>query len=185
MRLSALALMGDGATPGGSGTSGRARLLGSNNYRPQFAASFAPAGFHDEEFVHYYDAVSNPALGLTLAAGASLRDIPLPLETDAAFIARGIRFVGTGMPNLQVREPGGRYLSQDALFAFQSYLSGGLFVLPSGAFEVMTVALEPEIECPAGSVFLAYFENSLAVPLAMGVEISIFGVKRYADACKH
>jgi len=32
------------------------------SYRAQFAYPPAPAGFHDEDFIHYYDAISTPTL---------------------------------------------------------------------------------------------------------------------------
>ena len=160
------------------------------NYRPQFAVSPCPAGFHDEEFIHYFDELSNPALGLTLAGGATLRDIPLQLETDAVFIARGVRLGSIATVNVQLREPGGRLLSPEVsgsgfLIPYQSYLPGGLDLTPAGGFELMTVPLEPEIECPAGSVFMAYFQNATSppAPVAIDAVIAIFGVKRYAD-CK-
>jgi len=147
------------------------------NYRPQFAAPPTPPGFHDEEFTHYFDGLSNPALNLTLGTGAVLRDVQLQLETDAVFIAQGIRYGGFSLTNVQLREPGGRYLSQAFVSPFQSYVSGGLAVFPAGTLELMTVPLEPEIECPAGSVFLAYFENPTAAPLAIGGVIALMGVK--------
>jgi hypothetical protein len=153
------------------------------SYRAQFAYPPAPAGFHDEDFIHYYDAISTPTLGSILPAGATLRDIPLVLETDADFIARGIRIFG--FVDFQLREPNGAFLSEqppaNPPSLFHSYLGGGIIIFPAGPMELPTVPLESEIVCPAGSAFLLYLYNPTGGPTPVNGTIAIFGVKRYAD----
>jgi hypothetical protein len=155
------------------------------SYRAQFDSPPAPRGFHDEDFVHYYDAINTPTLGQALPAGATLRDIPLVLETDADFIARGIRIIGAGLVQYRFREPNGGYLSEqppaNPPVLFHSYVAGGIVVFPVGLFEVPTVPLDPEVVCPAGSAFVLSLYNLAAIPMPVGGFIAIFGVKRYAD----
>ncbi len=150
-------------------------------YQPQFVKPPCPPGFHDEDFVHYFDQVNNPSLGVTIPAGDSVRDIQLQLETDADFIARGISVIAGAAP--QFREPGGFYLSSDFVALAQSYRNG-VSLAPSGMFAEQTVALEPEIHCPGGSNFSVFFENPTGAPVALGAFVAIFGVKRRRnDAC--
>jgi hypothetical protein len=153
------------------------------NYRPQFVPAPAPQGFHDEEFVHYFDAVSTPVLGAVLAAGATQMNVTLQLENDADFIARGIRIIGTA--RFQFREPFGDKLLSEDLPATppvlrHTYQAGGLDLTPSGTLELPTVPIEPEIFCPAGSAFQVNIYNPAAVPANVAGFIAIFGVKRYA-----
>ena len=150
------------------------------SYQPQFAFPPCPVGFEDLEFVHYFDAVSTPALGSTLAAGAESFDIPLFLEKDADFVARAIRIVGAAQ--FQFRDPTGTWLSEKPP-AFppllsQSYQGQGLNLAPSGAFFQPSVVLEPEIVCTAGSAFMLYLYNPTGGPVAVAGFVSIEGVKR-------
>lgn len=176
--------------------SGQGRTRASYPYRPQFVPRSTPKGFHDVDFVHFYDANTTPVLGMTIGAGAEKMDIPLYLENDADFILRGIRVLlvvtseeaGAVAARVQFREPaGGRFLSSQppALppVLSQSYLGQGLNVTPTGAFEFPMVPMDPEIVCPAGSAFLAYLYNPLAVAGMVSGFIAFFGVKRYANGC--
>lgn len=154
------------------------------SYQPQFAFPPTPPGFADDQFVQYYDAISTPILGATLAAHGEYLDIPLQIENDptpdSVFIARALRIVGAA--RFQFREPSGSWLSS----AFpnlppvlrQSYLAQGLDLGPSGAFFQPAVSFEPEIYCRAGSFFLLYLYNPAAAPAAVAGFISIEGVKR-------
>lgn len=155
------------------------------SYRAQFAYAPAPSGFHDEDFVHYYDAINTPTLGLIMDAGSTLRDIPLVLETDADFLARGIRIYGS--VHFRLREPNGAYLSEqppaNPPVLFHSYVAGGVLIFPFGLVELPTVPLEPGIVCPAGSAFLLYLYNPYAFPVPVFGTIAIFGVKRRRDDC--
>jgi hypothetical protein len=122
---------------------------------------------------------------MTIAAGDTLKDIPLVLETDADFIARGIRIMGQA--RFQFREPSGLWLSEQypapPPHLVHSYQAGGLDLLPAGTFELPTVPLEPAIGCLAGSAFLLYLYNPAAIPVAVNGWVAIFGVKRYANGC--
>ena len=153
------------------------------SYRAQFAYPPAPRGFHDEDFIHYYDAISTPTLGQIMPAGSTLRDIPLVLETDADFIARGVRIFG--FVDFRLREPNGGYLSEqppaNPPILFHSYVGGGIIIFPAGLVELPTVPLDSEIVCSAGSAFLLYLYNALPIPMQVNGTIAIFGVKRYAD----
>jgi hypothetical protein len=181
-------LPGGATAPGASEDAWRAgigRGAPSGCYRAQFAYRPAPTGFHDEDFTHFYNAISTPALGMTIAAGDTLKDIPLVLETDADFIARGIRIMGQA--RFQFREPSGLWLSEQypapPPHLVHSYQAGGLDLLPAGTFELPTVPLEPAIGCLAGSAFLLYLYNPAAIPVAVNGWVAIFGVKRYANGC--
>ncbi len=148
------------------------------SYQPQFAFPPCPVGFEDIPFVHYFDAISTPALGSTLAAASETFDIPLFLEKDADFIARAIRIFGAAQ--FQLREPGGRWLSSGSPalppLLSQSYQGQGLNLTPSEAFFQPSVVLEPEIFCVAGSSFTLSLYS--AAGGAVGGFVSIEGFKR-------
>jgi hypothetical protein len=137
----------------------------------------------DVDFEAYFDAVSTPVLGITLAAGAEQLDVPLQLENDADFIVRGIRIVGAAQ--FQFKTPDGiplssRFPAQPPVLQ-QSYQAGGLNLTPSGVFELPTVPMDPEVVCPAGSAWLLNVLNPAAIPTAVAGFIVFFGVKRYAQ----
>lgn len=144
------------------------------SYRPQFAYPPAPPGFHDEEFVAYFDGLNTPALVGAIPPGTAIRDIPLQLQTDSAFIARGLRIFSETLAPVQLREPGGKYLSPDLPPLYQSYFT-------FQAAGLMTVCFDDEIECPQGSVFLLYLTNPDLFPAPPPLFVEICGVKRYAD----
>ena len=165
-------------------------------YGGQFAQPGPPQGFHDEDFVHIFNAVTTPVLGSLLLPGASLRDVPLILETDAEFVLQGIDiFDGTNIPDnsnlfltFQIKEPGGKFLMPEtaAVVLAQAFLPGGLSLNPTGPMSVMTVPVEPELLCPAGGVFLLYVTNTVSfLPgVALNTSVSFYGVKRRSNACK-
>ena len=146
-------------------------------YGCQFAQPGPVAGLYDQDFEHDFDAITTPAFGSTVAAGASLRDIPLVLETDAEFVVRGIRIFTTATVFLdfQLKEPGGKFA--------HSFLSGGLAVAPVGALAFNTIPIEPEIVCPKGGVWMLYVANPTATPVVLGLGVTFFGVKRRSNAC--
>lgn len=161
-------------------------------YRPQFVPLPTPKGFTDVDFVAYFDAVSTPVLGMTLAAGAEQLDVPLQIENDADFICRGIKVALTltaergvpTLPQVQFKTPNGTPISSK-FPAFppilnQSYLGGGLVVLPAGALEIPTVPMDAEILCPAGSAWLMNVYNPGILATLSGF-VAFFGVKRYAN----
>jgi hypothetical protein len=162
-------------------------------YRPQFVPAPTPQGFHDVDFIAYFDAISTPVLGITLQAGAEQLDVPLQLENDADFIFRGIRILATlaserggGLPpRFQFKTPDGTPLSSKfpALppRLDQSYRAGGLNLGPTGTYELPTVPTDAEVLCPASSAFLMNVYNPNAVPATLSGFIAFFGVKRYAN----
>ena len=158
------------------------------NYGCQFTQLGPPEGFHDEDFEYLFNSVTTPAFSATLAAGASLRDIPLVLETDADFALRGLRILNVSTPavSFQIREPGGKLLMPEhkSVPLLQSFQSGGLAILPAGAISLMTVPVEPEILCSEGGVFLVHIVNPGAAPVALSVQVMFFGVKRRSNACQ-
>ena len=159
----------------------------SARYSPQFAQPGPPAGFWDEEFEHVFNSVTTPAFSSSLPSGASLRDVPLDLETDAEFVVQGIRIFDGNTPFLtvQLREPRGKLLMPEGapVPLLQSFISGGVLLFPTGAVEFMTIPLEPEVLCPAGGVFLFYVTNPTAAPVALDLTVTFFGVKRRSNAC--
>ena len=165
-----------------------------SGYRPQFVPPPTPKGFHDVDFVAYFDAVSTPFLGTIMQAGAEQLDVPLQLENDADFVLRGIRVVlflttergAPAVPQVQFKAPDGSPLSSKfpafPPLLLQSYTAGGLIVAPAGAFEFPTVPIDPEVLCPAGSAFLMNVYNP-GILAQLGGFIAFFGVKRYANGC--
>ena len=117
-------------------------------YRPQFPNS-VPPGYQDKEFVHYFDQTNTPQLNnaLSLAAGATLLQIPLQLQGDAPFTLRGIVVNGPGNFALRFKDPYGNYLSDDFI---PIPLRDGLE--ETSVFGQNVVEFEPEIPCPLGSI---------------------------------
>lgn len=117
-------------------------------YRPQFAYP-TPEGFQDEDFVHYFDQSNTTQLNaaLALAAGATIENIALQLQTDAPFSWRGLKINGPANFAIRFRDPYGNFLSNDYLplpleYSPQETSVRGSNVVPFG----------DEIKCPAGSV---------------------------------
>lgn len=124
------------------------------SYRPQFAYP-TPEGFQDEEFVQYFDSISNPALATVLAAGAEIRDIPLILDSNAEFHIRGIEVAleNNNELGIQIRDPYGNYLSD-------GYVPAGAYSGQQlGDVGACPVALESEIVCPPGGALSISIKN--------------------------
>ena len=145
-------------------------------FRPQFAYP-TPAGYRDEQFHYAFDSFNTPLLSGTVAAGALVSLIPLVLQTDAPFFARGIKVATVGGSNLKIqfKDPWGNYLSS-------APLPINLYVNPGGAAGpgFSPVVIEPEIQCPAGGIFWVWLQNTSGAPVAAPA-ISFYGVKRYKE----
>ena len=142
-------------------------------YRDQYDFC-TPEGFEDEDFEYVFNFQNTPALAAPIAPGQTSLNIPLQLQTDSAFIARGLRIFSETLAPVQLREPGGKYLSPDLPPLYQSYFT-------FQAAGLMTVCFDDEIECPQGSVFLLYLTNPDLFPAPPPGFVEICGVKRYAD----
>ena len=152
--------------------------LGCVDYRPQWFYP-TPRGSRDQPFNYFYD-IANAAYS-SLAALSSQESIPLALETGSKFMWRGVRLNldggNSGIPvTLLVRfyDPLGNALSSDFVPVIQ-------YVNPSGsACGAIPVPLEPEIECPSGSLILVSFKNvdTNAVNLP---DVTLYGMKRYDE----
>ena len=172
-----------------------APVLSQSGYRHQFVPAPTPQGFHDVDFIAYFDKVSTPVLGITLQANAEQLDVPLQLENDADFVFRGIRVyltlseeIGAGAPpRVQFKTPNGTPISSKfpALppRLDQAYRAGGLNLGPTGVYELPTVPTDAEVLCPAGSAFLMNVYNPNAAPATLSGFIAFFGVKRYPNGC--
>lgn len=162
-------------------------------YRPQFAYARSSPEFDDFDFNHYFDFTNVPFLNNTaMPAGALLQNIPLQLQTDFPFYLRGLQVKGgpgTAQPanvSVRLKDPFSRDLSND-------FLPLGLYITPSGAVSAttavipvtafrnnpLTVVFEPEVRCPAGSIWWLSIQNPTATTQDLTqVRILFSGVKR-------
>ncbi len=147
------------------------------SYRPQYAYPPTPPGFEDETFDYSFDATNTPVLALAIAAAGESNDIMLPLQPDAAFIARGllIRAVTGGLSTLNVRlkTPHGDYIATSPIPAGR-WADGSGRATVTG--KVKTV-FNDEIECPAGSVWTLYLQNPTTGSVTPPA-VTLYGVKR-------
>ena len=145
-------------------------------YRPQYAYPPAPAGFRDEMFAFYFDALSVPALGQGIPVGDPIRNIPLQLHRDAPFIWRATSVLSnqTGI-GVQLQGPSGSLLSSDFEPVLQSFFPSGTLGPGFGL-----VTHEPEIECPVSGVVLITLANLSAAPIVdPTTKVLLLGVKRW------
>lgn len=114
-------------------------------YRPQFSYPKAPDGTYDQDFVYSFDPYSTPALNVRFAPGQTLLRVPLQMESDAAFIQRGLKMNPsfTNFLGVQLFTPDDSPISDD--------------LLPLSAYSANTgnpaAILEPEILSPAGASY--------------------------------
>jgi hypothetical protein len=147
------------------------------SYRPQYAYPPTPAGFEDETFDYSFDQTNTPVLALPILAGGQANDIMLPLQADAPFIARGILILNTaggGSPlNMRLKTPHGDYIATSPVPSAR-WANGSIRATSTGKVKI---PLEPEIECPAGSVWTFYLQNPTLGSLAPPT-ITLYGIKR-------
>lgn len=151
----------------------------SNLYRPQMAFQ-TPPGFRDEQFHYSFDSTIVPVLATAILAGQVVNDIYFQLQNDAEFICRGIKVqLATAASNLQLwlKDPFGNYLSQ-------TYIPLATYATGAGTQVIgrMIVPFEPEIACPAGSIFTAFLLNPTLGSVTPPA-FTFFGVKRYPLEC--
>jgi hypothetical protein len=117
-------------------------------YRPQFPYAIPPE-FRDKDLTHYFDQNTTTQLNnaLSLAAGATLLQIPLQLETSAPFWWRGIKVNGPSNFAVRFKDPFGNYLSDDWVPLPIDYAPNEPAVFGSNP-----VDWEPAIECLPGSI---------------------------------
>jgi len=150
------------------------------NFRPQFAFR-TPPGFRDETFHYTFDATTNAALGVALAAGQTSRDNYLQGQNDAEFIVRAWRILmaapGTSTLQIQIRDAFGNFLSFVSI-PLNCYLT------PAGAPVVgfLPVPMEPELVIPASGFLILDFVN-LTTGAVTPPKITLSGVKRHPE-CK-
>lgn len=113
-------------------------------YRPQFAYPPPPNDFEDVDFVYSFDETNVPALDVRFSPGQTTQRIPLPLQSDAAFLLRGLQM-----------NPAPANLAVQIWDAFDKPISDD-FVPPS-IYSVSTVnpvaAVEPELQSPPGASY--------------------------------
>jgi hypothetical protein len=152
-------------------------------YRPQYAFG-TPRGFRDETFHYSFDKTNVAALGVQIPAGQLRNDIVLQLQNDQEFVCRGISVLGADVERggtapsnlyLWLKDPFGNYLSQTYV-PLSRYLTGSGRTV-TGRFPVI---LEPEIICPAGGMWVAYFYNPTSGSLYPPA-FTFYGDKRYSE----
>lgn len=128
-------------------------------YRPQFAFPPTPSNFRDEDFVYNFDGDNVPALNIRFGPGQTTQRIPLPLQSDAGFLHRGLKMnqaaVNATTLGVQVFDPKDRPLSND-------YVSPSVY---SPLTNNPAPPLEPEIENPPGASYqisLANLSNTVS-----------------------
>jgi hypothetical protein len=142
------------------------------SYRPQFAYPPTPQGVKDDFFSYSFDYTNTPGLANAVPANNTVLDIPLPLQTDALFLCRAMRFSPVNL-GVIVRDTFGRPLQDN-------YVPINLCYSPSGIAIAgfLPVAIEDEELCAPGGVFLLNFQNQTVAPIIPG-KITMYGVKRY------
>ena len=148
-------------------------------YRPQFAYP-TPRGYRDEQFHYAFDLSNVPQLAKTsIAAGAFLQNIPLPLQQDAAFLWNSITVSGANSADPVIagrfRDPYGNYLSDD-------FVPFDLYCHPAGGPVIGTLDCpwEPAIECPAGAIIWLDLKNQTTGSSNLTlVRLLLGGLKRY------
>jgi hypothetical protein len=148
------------------------------SYRPQYAYPLTPAGFEDETFDYSFDQTNTPVLALPLLAGAEANDIMLPMQADAPFIARGLLIVNTttggGSPlNIRLKTPHGDYLATSPVPSAR-WANGSVRAVSTGKAKT---PFEPEIKCPAGSVWTLYLQNPTTGTVTPP-SVTLYGIKR-------
>ncbi len=130
-------------------------------YRPQFSNPKPPQGTYDEDFVYSFDPYNTPALNVRFAPGQQLLRVPLQMQSDAAFIHRGLKMNPsfTSFLGVQLFCPDDSPLSDD--------------ILPLSAYSANTgnpaPILEPEILSPAGASYQLNVVNRSATQSAMPI----------------
>jgi hypothetical protein len=127
-------------------------------YRPQFVTS-TPDGYVDQPFIYYFDSSNVPAFAAgSIASGQALRDVPLQLDQDAAFILEAVEIDDPdGLLSIQLQDPSGNYLSDSAVPTSLAYEG----VAPSAAGTPgMLAPLQSRVICAPGSAFRVTVQNS-------------------------
>lgn len=128
-------------------------------YRPQFSFSEAQQGTYDEDFVYSFDPYNTPALDIRFGPAEQLLRLPLQMQSDAAFIHRGLRM----NPALT------SFLGAQLFFPDDTPLSDDL--LPISAFSANTgnpaPIIEAEMLSPAGASYQVNIVNRSATQSAM------------------
>jgi hypothetical protein len=145
-------------------------------YRPQFAFP-TPEGFRDQEFEHYYDYTTLPALAGV--GPAKLYDIPLTIDPDAEFRWRGVKFDHTTLANYGVRfrDTHLNYLSDDFVPSYLAFIGPSTDARSGG----QGVDAEPELICPASGEVTLDICSYDTTPWQSGGpgNVTLCGVKRY------
>jgi hypothetical protein len=137
--------------------------FGPETYNPAWASySKAPAGWKDLPFQYYFE--------LSALALQDQDGIPLNIEDDAVFFARGISGVsdGDGAQKFILTDPYGTQLSSDFVTQDCFWGQGGL-----------QKPLYPEIFCPPGSSFQLRAQEYLNATTT--ARFVLHGVKRVPD----
>jgi hypothetical protein len=145
-------------------------------FRPQFAYDQEPG---EEDFLFAFDTSNVPFFAGNLAVGATLDNVPLRLDSDYPFVARGVKVFNTraGLA-VRLRDAFGNYLSDDLNPTLQelTYAPAG----PGVALGTLPVAFDADLLCPRGAVLWADLINTAAAPASIAtLQIVVMGVKRY------
>lgn len=129
-------------------------LTPQNVYRAQWTY-VTPPGYRDEIF-------EQPFFWQLVANGQLYRDLPIQLDDDADFIIRKIEFDGTpgggGSSLVRFRDAFGNPLTTG--YDNNGFLLPNGLILAMGFLGALSLPLESEIWCPAGSVLLVDLQPS-------------------------
>lgn len=151
-------------------------------YRPQFVYAPPPPGYRDEDFDYYFDFTTVALLNnTTLASAAIIQNIPLTLQSDAAFLWKGIQVKGVNGADpvvaIQLKDAHSNYLSDD--FVPLDLYAAPNSTSPQAGF--LGIVWEPPIICPAGCTIWMNLKNQTnATQDITKVRLMLNGAKRRA-----
>jgi hypothetical protein len=134
-------------------------------YRPQFSFPEPQQGTYDEDFVYSFDPYNTPALDVRLGPNGMLLRIPLQMQSDAAFVHRGLKL----NPSLT------SFLGVQLFFPDDTPLTDDL--VPLSAFAANTgnpaPILEPDMLVPAGASYQLNVVNRSLTQSALPISANI------------
>ncbi len=149
-------------------------------YRPQFPFPQAPAGCEEQRCLYSFDGSNTPMLSGNLGGNLTLNKIPLQLDRDAPFLLRAIQVSATSLL-VGLEDPGGHTLVYPTSLGLPPLEPNALWAQCDGGPITVLESDNWGIFCRAGSVLLAYVQNTTAGSLTLPI-ITLHGVKRFSGA---
>lgn len=152
-------------------------------YRPQFPYPPTPVGCQDQRVSYSFDGSNVAYFSGTVAAGALLQQVPLPLDKDADFYLRAIQIQATTLL-IGLQDAGGHPLLLPSAPGLPPTLSVPLWAQCDGGPIVPLESDNWGVFCRAGSRLLAYVQNT-GIAAVNGPVITLHGVKRFVgELCR-